>query len=149
MNAGADTIENKIRSIFEFGQVLKQYLKIKNNDEFLKIFPEAKKRFNDINDNKLIPFYVARQALEVEHVFHQKFALDVLFDLLQNNEIVSKLNKQCNFDYTDFIKLTGKHDVYHVNHIAYQEKLIKTLKQEYEDLKYPFKKLKKIIYAKS
>lgn len=149
MNAGADTIENKVRSMFEFGHILKHYLEIKNVSEFFKIFPEARKRFNDINDNELIPFYVARQALEVRHVFHQKFALDVLFDLLQNNEIVSKLNKKCNFDYIDFIKLSGESDIYHVNHLAYQDKTVKTLKQRYDDLKHPLKKLKDDKYAKS
>ncbi|MEK7633230.1 MAG: glycosyltransferase [Patescibacteria group bacterium] len=149
MNVGADTIENKVRSMFEFGHILKHYLEIKNVGEFFKIFPEAKKRFDDINDNELIPFYVARQALDVKHVFHQKFALDVLFDLLQNKKIVSKLNKKSNFDYTDFIRLSGERDIYHVNHIAYQEELVKTLTKQYEDLKYPLKKLKKIIYAKS
>lgn len=149
MNAGADTTENRVRSMFEFGHVLKNYLKIKNIREFVKIFPEAKEKYHDIKDDELIPFYVSRQALDVKHVFHQKFALDVLFDLLQNKKIVAKLNRQCNFDYTDFIKLTGKHDLYHVNHIAYQEALVKKLRQEYEDLKYPLKKLKKTMYAKS
>ena len=148
-NAGADTIENKVRSMFEFSHVLKHYLKIKNVGEFLKIFPNAKEKYHDINDDELIPFYVAREALRVPHVFHQKFALDVLFDLLQNKRVVAKLNKQCHFDYTDFIKLTGQHDIYHVNHIAYQEALIKTLKQQYDDLKQPLKKLKKTIYGKS
>lgn len=149
MNAGSDTIENKVRSMFEFSHVLKHYLKIKNISEFLKIFPNAKEKYNDINDDELIPFYVARQALNVEHVFHQKFALDILFELLQNKKTVSKLNKKCNFDYTDFIKLSGEHDIYHVNHIAYQDSMIKTLKQQYDILKYPLRQFKKNIYAKS
>src|SRR3989339_1165003 len=89
MNAGADTVENKIRSIFDFGKELKQFLKIKKFEKFTKIFPQSQKKYKDINDDELIPFYVARQALEVEHVFHHKFTLDVLYDLLQNKKIVS------------------------------------------------------------
>lgn len=148
MNAGADTMENKIRSSFEFAHVLKNYLKLKNIDEFLKVFPEAK-QYNDINDNELIPFYIARQALQVEHSFHKKFALDVLFDLLQDEKMVSKLNKKNNFDYVDFIKLSGEQDIYHVNHLSYQEQMIKTLKQRYDDLEHPLKKFKNSLYAKS
>lgn len=149
MNAGADTFENKIRSMFEFGHILKHYLKVKNVKEFLKIFPEAEKKYKDITDDELIPFYVARQALEVEHVFHQKFGLDVLYDLLQNNKTASKLYKKYNFDYINFIKLTGERDIYHVNHLAYQEKTIKNLKEHYDELKHPLKKLKSTLYAKS
>lgn len=149
LNAGSDTIENKIRSMFEFGHILKNYLKINSIKEFIKIFPEAKEKYILVNDRELIPFYLARLALEVKHIFHQKFALDILFDLLQNNKIISKLNSKYNFDYTDFIRLTGEHDIYHVNHLAYQDSKIKTLKQQYDVLKHPLKKFKKNIYAKS
>lgn len=144
-NAGADTIENKVRSMFEFSHVLKHYLKIKNINEFNKIFPNAKEKYHDINDDELIPFYVARQALKVEHVFHQKFALDVLFDLLQNKKIVNKLREKYKFDYSDFIKLTGKYDLYHVGHIAYQEALIKKLQIENDRLRMPVNRIKNVI----
>ncbi|KKP27089.1 MAG: Glycosyl transferase family 2 [Parcubacteria group bacterium GW2011_GWA2_31_28] len=87
MNASAATSKAVVRSMFEFSHVLKHYLTIKNIEEFTKIFPQSQKKYKDIIDDELIPFYVARQALEVEHVFHQKFALDVLYDLLQNEKI--------------------------------------------------------------
>jgi hypothetical protein len=148
MNASASTPKAVIRSMFEFSHVLKHYLKIKDIDEFNKIFPDSNKKYGDIKDIELIPFYVAREALNVEHVFHQKFALDVIYAMLQDEKKVEKLNKLSNFDYVNFIKLTGKYDIYHVNHIAYQEELIKTLKQQYEDLKYPLKKFKKNLYGK-
>ncbi|KKQ24790.1 MAG: Glycosyl transferase family 2 [Candidatus Roizmanbacteria bacterium GW2011_GWC2_37_13] len=148
-NVSADTLDNKIRSMYEFSHVLKHYLKIKSVKEFLKIFPHSQEKYKDISDNELIPFYVAREALNVEHVFHQKFALDTLFDLLQNKRIAKKLQKKNNFGYADFIRLTGKYDLYHVQHIAFQEDLVRRLKLEYEDLKYPLRKLKKTIYGKS
>lgn len=127
MNASAATPRAAIRSMFEFSHVLKHFLKIKGVEEFIKIFPQAHAKYKDIVDDDLIPFYVARQALEVEHVFHQKFALDVLFNLLHDKKIIKKLEKKCNFDYSNFIKLTGKYDLYHVGHIAYQEELIEKL----------------------
>ena len=86
MNASAATPKAVVRSMFEFSYVLKHYLKIKSTEEFTKIFPLSQEKYHDITDDELIPFYIARQALEVKHVFHQKFALDVLFDLLQNKK---------------------------------------------------------------
>ncbi|MEK7633229.1 MAG: glycosyltransferase [Patescibacteria group bacterium] len=142
MNASAATPKAVVRSMFEFSHVLKHYLKIMNIGEFIKIFPLSQEKYCDITDDELIPFYVARQTLEVEHVFHQKFALDVLFDLLQNKKIVSKLNKQSKFDYADFIELTGKYDIYHVNHITYQDDLIKKLKGEIIRLKKPINRIR-------
>ncbi len=145
MNASAYTTTAVIRSMFEFSHALKHYLKIKNIGEFLKIFPEAKDKYDDINDNELIPFYVAREALNVEHVFHQKFALDTLFDLMLNKRIVSKLRKTSDFDYSDFIKLTGKYDMYHVGYIAYYDDLIKKLQKENIRLKKPVNRIKSIV----
>ncbi len=148
-NAGADTIENRVRSMFEFSHALKHYLKIKNTGEFLKIFPEAKNRHDDINDKELIPFYVAREALDVEHVFHQKFALDTIFGLLHDKKAVEKLKNVCHFDYSDFIKLTGQYDLYHVDQIARLDDSVKKLKEEYEKLRHPIKEFKKSIWQKS
>ena len=145
MNASAATPKAIVRSMFEFSHVLKHYLLIRDVEEFLKIFPQSQTKYKDIIDDELIPFYVARQALEVEHVFHQKFALDVLFDLLQNKKIVNKLREKYKFDYSDFIKLTGKYDLYHVGHIAYQEALIKKLQVENNRLKTPINQIKSLI----
>jgi len=130
MNASANTIQAQVRSMFEFAHVLKNYLTIKSVDEFLRIFPEESKRHSDITRNELIPFYIARLALTVPHVFHQKFALDTLFDLLKNPSTAGLLEKYCNFSYSDFIRLTGKYDLYHVQHIDFQENKIKILTNE-------------------
>ncbi|KKQ24791.1 MAG: Glycosyl transferase family 2 [Candidatus Roizmanbacteria bacterium GW2011_GWC2_37_13] len=145
MNASAATPKAVIRSMFEFSHVLKHYLKIKSVKEFLKIFPDSQKKHKDIVDDELILFYVARQALEVEHVFHQKFALDVIFDLLNNKITSSKLRKKSHFDQGDFIKLTGKNDHYHVQHIEYQEDLINKLQEEIILLKKPINRIKNTV----
>lgn len=145
MNASAATPKAVIRSMFEFSHVLKHYLLIKDVEEFLKIFPQSQAKYRDIVDDELIPFYVARQALEVGHVFHQKFALDVLYDLLQNKRIVTKLRKNSNFDYSNFIKMTGKYDLYHINHIDFQDDLIKKLGGEIARLKKPFNRIKSVV----
>jgi len=134
-NLSANTIETRVRSIFEFGHVLKRFLSIQKVDAFLKIFPEEGKKYKDIIDNELIPFYVARAALNVEHVFHQKFALDTLYDLLSDKKMVEKMEKICHFSYPEFIKITGDHDLYHVQHIDYQTNKINQLVNEREKFK--------------
>ena len=135
MNVSANTIQAQVRSMFEFGHVLKQFLLIPTTQDFLKIFPDAKKKYNDISDDELIPFYVARQALEVEHMFHQKFALDVLYDLFADKKKAKKIEKTCNFSYSNLIKVTGKHDIYHVEHIEYQDNVIKELFRQLDNMK--------------
>lgn len=145
MNASAATPKAVIRSMFEFSHVLKHYLKIKDVEEFNKIFPRSQEKFKDIMDNELIPFYVIREALAVKHVFHQKFALDALYDLLGNKKIVDKLKKRCNFDYSDFFKLSGQHDLYHIGHISYQDELINKLQTENYRLKKPINQLKRFV----
>jgi len=129
-NVSANTLQTQIRSMFELAHVLKRFLKIKSTQEFLKIFPEESKKYKDIIDNELIPFYVARAALNVEHVFHQKFALDTMYDLLQNPSIANKIKKISNFSYPDFIKLTGSHDIYHIQHIDHQNNIINQLTEQ-------------------
>lgn len=145
MNASAATPKAVIRSMFEFPHVLKHYLKIKNVEEYNKIFPESQEKFKDIIDNELISFYVIREALTIKHVFHQKFALDLLYDLLGNKKIVDKLRKKYKFDYSDFFKLSGQHDLYHIGHISYQDELINKLQVENHRLKKPVNRLKTLI----
>lgn len=136
-NVSADTPESRARSMYEFSQVLKNFLKIKNISEFKKIFPNEEKKYKDIIDDELIPFYVARAALNVKHVFHKKFALDTIFELLKNKRIANKLEKVCNFNYVNFIKLTGLHDIYNVNQIINQENHIKMLENRIKELENP------------
>ena len=146
-NVSANTIQAQIRSMFEFGHVLKRFLKIKTTYEFLKIFPQEGKKHKDIIDNDLIPFYVARAALNVEHVFHQKFALDTLYELLLNETLSQKIEKYSHFSYTDFIKQTGTNDIYHVQHIEYQTNIINQLAEKLHYLN-SFKGITKLIITK-
>jgi len=136
-NVSADTPESRVRSMYEFSQVLANFLTIKNVEEFGKIFPEEAKKHDDITNDELIPFYVARAALSVEHVFHQKFGLDTLFEMLKNKNIVKKLEKVCNFNYVSFIRLTGKHDIYNVNQILNQDEYIRMLEKKVGELEKP------------
>jgi glycosyltransferase involved in cell wall biosynthesis len=138
-NASAPTIDNQFRSIFEFSHILKNYLKIKNISEYNKIFPNSIKKYKDIISSELIPYYVAREALNIPQFFYYKFALDVIYDLLNNEKAALKIRRFSNFDYADFSKLAGKFDIYNINQIH----LVKELKEKIEKLNLENNELKK------
>ena len=63
-------------------------------------------------------------ALETgtHYPLHPYFAINVLFELLGNNDIADKLDKRCGFRYIDFIKLTGKHDLFNITKLAERDR---------------------------
>ena len=110
-NVSGNRPEGSIRAYFEGAQVLKNFLEIKTRDEFLQIFPEASK-YDEQIEKDMIPFFIARLALDSEISMHHYFAINLLFDLLGNKNTAEKIEKKYGFRYIDFIKLTGKHDIF-------------------------------------
>lgn len=107
-NASGSRPETNRRLCFEFPQILRNYLEIKTVEEFLRIFPEALEYY-DRFDEDIIPFYIAMLSLKRgKKSIHNKFALNVLFELLGNNKAAEKIERLYNFRYSDFVKLTGK-----------------------------------------
>ncbi|MCL6583030.1 MAG: glycosyltransferase [bacterium] len=111
-NASGNRPEVRIRDRWEFGQILKNYLRIKTCEDLLKIFPEAAE-YQKIDEN-LIPFYVAMIALKVNSPIYQLFAVNTLHELLGNRKIAEKLETRYNFRYIDLIRLTGRYDFFNL-----------------------------------
>ncbi|MEW6380384.1 MAG: glycosyltransferase [bacterium] len=111
-NASGNRPEVRIRDNWEFSQILKNYLTIRTSEDLLKIFPEAG-IYPEIEDD-LIPFYLAMLALKVHHPVYQSFAVNTLHELIGNRETAAKLAGKYNFRYIDFIRLTGKYDVFNL-----------------------------------
>ena len=95
-------------------QILRSFLEIETRDEFLKIFPEASKYGGQI-EKDVIPFFIAMLALDTESAIHQYFGINVLFNLLGNKDTAEKVEEKYGFRYIDFIKLTGKYDLFKPN----------------------------------
>lgn len=114
-NSSSVKPEMQIRIVFEMGKMLNHYLSIEQFDELLKIFPEASKFGEDIED-ELIPYVVAMLALDspVFHSVHDCFGINALFSLLQDNITAQKLKDRFGFDYVDFVRLTGSQDVFNI-----------------------------------
>lgn len=116
------------RAYFEFSRIYRHYLEIDSVKEFLKIFPEAKDRWEGMEDG-LISFYLAMVAVEIESFYpvHQRLAVDTLFDLLGDREKLERLDKKHGFRHRDFIKLTGKYDA-----AGYETGLLRQQVDEYK-----------------
>lgn len=106
-------VENRVRDRTELGHILKNYLKIKKIEEFLKIFPQAE-RFAEKKNDELIPFLLARVAIESDSIVNQNFGVAILFDLLKDKDKALEINKKYKFSYIDFFQITGKHDLYNL-----------------------------------
>ena len=112
MNASASRPDTKNRNIFEGPQLLKNYFKLTNRDELLKVFPEAEK-YGESFDEDMVPYLVSRVIIDDDSnerisPLRYYFALNVIYEMLGNNEKRNKLLEYYGFDYAEFIKLSGK-----------------------------------------
>lgn len=120
------------RFYWESIKVLLHYLKL-NKDELTTVFPEIKNRFGSSLDAQLMPFYLAMIAIEKEdHRFHF-FACSVLYDLMESEKIVGKLEKLYDFNYNSFIRLAGGADSFNNLELKSKDELIEAQKSKIEE----------------
>jgi len=119
-NASGNRPEAKIRSFYEHIKVLRHYLTIDREDELLKIFPEAEKYLDPYFplESDMIPFVIANLALETNGTVNHVFAMDTLFQLLGDPKLTRKLYDRFRFTYKDFIKISGKYDLFRLDEVA-------------------------------
>ena len=130
-NASGDNLKSRLRSRFEYKQLLNDYLKIKDTDELLLIFPQAAE-YGKITPD-LIPYFVARLALDRGMDFAGLWGLEVIEQLLKNEKTASKLEKYCDFTYPNFAGLTGEFDAF--NLAKMEQQLAKIAQQDDEILR--------------
>jgi hypothetical protein len=100
---------------------LKHYLKIKTAEEFLKVFPEAAK-YKDIIEDDLVPYFLAQVALAAVKERLDYLGVDILFNMLADDLIAKKLEEKTGFTYNDMIKMTGKYDLFNIVKVEELEK---------------------------
>jgi glycosyltransferase involved in cell wall biosynthesis len=105
-NTSGNRPETRIRWHFEFPLILhSNYLQIKNLEEVIKIFPEAKKYSS--KDATSVRYALAMAMLDIKpHQFAVQFALQILFEILNS----PSTNKTLFFDPIEFVRLTGELD---------------------------------------
>jgi sugar O-acyltransferase (sialic acid O-acetyltransferase NeuD family) len=107
-NASGNRQESRQRTVWEYRKILNHYLGIHDENELLRIFPEAAEFTGPYSlTNDLIPYVLARLALKRNTPLLNSFAMDVLFDLLGDPGRAERIHTRFGFGYKDFIELTG------------------------------------------
>jgi len=125
-NISADKPETIIRCAWEMGHILKDYLTITSIEDFTRIFPDFSIEKGHLDAN-LIPFYVAKLALTVNHPAYHYFALETFHNLLRNPDKARLLWESHGFSYRHFQRLTGQYDVFSLTKKAITRGLIRRL----------------------
>ncbi len=150
-NRSSNSSETLNRTLWEYTDILNNYLSIKTIKELFTIFPEAKDKYHHIKDKKLISFIISMLAIEANYYSTYKnayliFVIRTLFALLNDNKISKKIEEQTNFTYTIFFDLLSKCDITNIVKVSNLEKQIydlevkllgteQHLKDAYEDSK--------------
>jgi GT2 family glycosyltransferase len=131
MNVSGQSQGARFRQTGEYIQVLNNYLNIKSEDEFFKVFPEGKK-FDKSFDPSLVPFFISMLALEKGSALHKYFAILTLFELLSKPEMSKKIQENYGFSFVDFHKITGKYDLFDISVIQKKEEAIREKNRQIE-----------------
>jgi hypothetical protein len=111
INISGDRPDTRIRMLFELFQIYDNYREIKTPEEFMKVFPIAKKYFKP--EGFEINFALGMVALDAKTLNIAKlFGLRLLFEALNDPNRAKKINDLYRFSHIDFIDLTAKHDVF-------------------------------------
>lgn len=113
ISASGNRSDARIRLATEHALVLRNYLRIRDLETLYRIFPEAK-RYGDSSDDSLVPFLLAKLALEKGDIPHRNFAMGALFELLGRPDTKETLQERFNFSARDFVQLTGECDLFNV-----------------------------------
>lgn len=110
---------------FALNNYLDIYCAIKSIEDLERILPNSKEYTNKIssNDVDLIPFIVAMIAFKVKYVqqfesfsqSHMIFALNKIYQLLDDRVLAKKIENFFQFNYFDFVKMTQEFPILEVN----------------------------------
>jgi len=108
-NSSGNTPAKRIRYAWEATKLLENYLKLSVVD-FEKVFPNME--FRNPLEEDLLPYYIARAALDLKNHIYDHFAIETIFNFFKNSESARKLEKLEGFSSQDYIKLTTILDVF-------------------------------------
>lgn len=105
--------DNLVRNGFDLYKLLDLYKSIKDKKEFLKVFPEAKKYM--IRNDIITDYALAKMCLEIEIASknsYRFYALNLLYDLLQDDNTCKKLENMYNYNQKLFLNDVAYNDVF-------------------------------------
>jgi len=117
MNASAPTLVTQIRGLFEVFQIYENFRTIPSSAEFERIFPEYEKYSNKKGFD--IGFALGMIALDEKTINPARilFGLFQLFDVIKDLERAKIIERIYHFSSIDFIKLSGKFDVFSIENL--------------------------------
>ncbi|MEG3982877.1 glycosyltransferase, partial [Microcoleus sp. T3B2] len=118
-NASGNRTDVATRTTLEISQVLRNYLNPLVIEEFLKIFPlmtnipevGVSASIGEI-ERELVPFFLAKMALQIENPALKYFGFDLLYQMCSNAEIAGKLKKKYSFDFNSLTGLATQQDIF-------------------------------------
>ena len=113
MNASAPRPDVLIGGEIERIQVLKRFLAIPDIDTFERIFPQVKGQLA-VGWENLIPYVLAKLAIEVKLPGHQYFAIDTMFTLLADERLASRIREKFDYTYSDLIVDARRYDIFNL-----------------------------------
>ena len=110
-NASGNRPETQARTATEFDLILENYQQIRSAEEMLAIFPEAEEY---VRKDEFEPdFVLALLSLQDKALpWARLFGISLIYRLLADPEKASRIKSGYDFDYRDFITLTGKYPVF-------------------------------------
>lgn len=119
-NTSGMRVDSQIRSSIELFLMLQFYQKIREKEEFLKIFPEAQPY---CDGEVFIPEYaLAQLCINIQgQDYYKLFGILLMFQLLNDDDKAGILQKQYNYDGKSFVNQIGKTDIFHVLPDKYQQ----------------------------
>jgi glycosyltransferase involved in cell wall biosynthesis len=113
-NTSADSPEVRIRTQFEYYKILERFRNVRSYDDFVRIFPETTKYCTKHNFD--VDYALSMICFELKPFnFTLLFAQNILIEKMSNSKKAQILSESFNFDLKDFVKITGKYDVFSIN----------------------------------
>ncbi len=129
-NASGNRPETRIRASNESHIVYKNYCQLNYFEDLVKIFPSAERY--DRNEETDISFVLGMVALDEMTPPHLRIiGASLLFDAISDPNRSEIIKRLYNFDYKDFISLTGQHDVFAIEKMYLLEKRLNEIQNTF------------------
>ena len=115
--------QTRIRSRFENKQIFDHYLRIEDVDYFLRIFPDAQK-YGTLK-SAVIPYFLGRIAYDTNSDIRQLWGLEVIYNFMKSGETVDILEKDYNFQYSNFLGMSAEADIFKIFTHPEKDRLIR------------------------
>lgn len=141
-NASGNRPDAMTRFHLETTQVMRNYLNPLVIENFLKIFslvtnvPEAGVSVViEKIEPELIPFFIAKMALQIDRPAPKYFGLDLLYKMCSNPETAQKLKSKYSFDFNSLTSLASQQDIFGIVHVGELEARLQKKNAEISQIK--------------